>query len=83
MLGAGGQERGLIETDGPRCAEARQVIDTRAAVIAHRGHRRVPRHPEVPGGLGHGMLRRPDPPADLRPGSFAEHGPRGDLIGLL
>jgi hypothetical protein len=29
------------------------------AIVAYGGHRRVPRHPEVPGGLGDGVLAGP------------------------
>ena len=59
------------------------MIDARAAVVAHRSHRRVPRHPKVPGGPGHGVLVGADPAGDLRAGPFGKHSPWGDLRGLL
>jgi hypothetical protein len=48
--------------------EADQVIDPGPAVITHCGHRRVPRHAEVPGRLGHGVLGRLDTTGALAPG---------------
>jgi hypothetical protein len=83
VLGGGGQERGLIEAHRAGGAEAGEVIDARSAVIAHRRHRRVPRHPEVPSCLSDGVLVGTDPAGDLGPGPFGQHGPRRDVVRLL
>lgn len=56
-LSGGGEERGLVQPDRPRSAEAGEVVHVWAAVVAHCGHRRVPRHPEVPGGPSEPALR--------------------------
>jgi hypothetical protein len=66
-----------------RKGQAGQVVDAGLAVVTHGGHRRVPGHPEVPGGLGDRALAGPDPPADLRPDPFGQHRPRGDLVAIL
>jgi len=59
------------------------MVDARSAVIAHRRHRRVPRHPEVPRRLGDGVLVGADPLGDFGACPLAQHGLRGDLVGLL
>jgi hypothetical protein len=75
--------RGLIQLDRPGGAETGEVIDAGPPLVAHRRHRRVPRHPEVPGRLGDRVLRRAHTASDLGPGSLGEHGPGGDLIAPL
>jgi hypothetical protein len=57
------EERRLVEPDRAGGAEAGEVIDAGPAVIAHRDHRRVPQHAEVPRGLGDGVLSGPTPRA--------------------
>jgi hypothetical protein len=64
----GGEERGLIQPERPRGTETGEVIDAGPAVVAHRGHRCVPGHPEVPGRLADRVLCGVDPPGDLGPG---------------
>ena len=83
MGGGGGQERGLVQPDRRRCPETGQVIDAGLAVIPHRGHGRVPAHPEALRRPGDGLLTEPDPAGDLGSGPLGEHRPRGDLVGLL
>jgi hypothetical protein len=80
VLGGGGEERGLVQPDRAGSTEAGQVIDAGPAVITHRCHRRVPRHPEVPGRLGHGVLFGPDTTGDLAPGPLSEHRPGRNLV---
>ena len=46
MLCRGCQERRLVQPDRRRRPKASQVIDTRLAVIPHRGHRCVPARPK-------------------------------------
>ena len=76
------EERRLVEPDRAGGAEAGRVIDAGPAVIAHRGHRRVPRHAEVPRGLGDGVLSGTETMSDLRPSPLGQHGPWRDLLGL-
>lgn len=49
------------------------MIHTRPPGVAHRSHRRVPRHREVPGRLSDGVLRGTDPAGDPGPGTFTQH----------
>ena len=56
------------------------MIDTGLAVIAHRSHRRLPRHPEAGRHPRHRRVSRSDPPGDLGPGPLGEHRPRSDLL---
>lgn len=66
VLGGGGEERRLVQPDPTGCAEAEEVINPWPAMIPDGGHRCVPGHPEVPGGLSDRVLRWSDPSADLR-----------------
>ena len=68
VLGVGCQKRRLIDPQRCGSAEAGQVIDPRLAVVAHRGHRRVPAHPERAGHLGDRPAELTDQAAHLGPG---------------
>jgi hypothetical protein len=83
VLGGGGEERGLIQTQRGGRPEPGQMIDPRPAVVAHRRHGGVPGHPEAAGDLGARPARFADEAADLGTGPLGQRRPGRDLIDLL
>jgi hypothetical protein len=59
------------------------MIDSWAAVVAHRGYGGVPANPEAPCRPGDGMARLADEAADPGPSPLGQHRPRRDVVDLL
>lgn len=83
VLGVGRQEGRLVDPQRGGSAEAGQVVDSRLAVVAHGGHRRVPAHSERAGHLGDRPADLADQTAHLGPGPLGERGPRRDLVHIF
>ncbi len=83
MLGGGSKERGLVQAEGGRSAEAGQVVHPRGAVVDYRCHGRVPADAEFSGHLGDRVTILADLSADLGSGSLGERRTRAEVIGVL